>query len=85
MYVNTYISYPQAMLHLDHSREDISIHVLALLSMLLHFGNKDAQREIGALTKQQHVIMFSKIHNFLVSASSTLLGERYATSKHGMQ
>lgn len=70
---------------MDHPREDITIHILALLSMLLHFGNTDAQKEIGALIKQQYGVMFIKMHNLLVSAASSLLGERYDTSKHGIQ
>ena len=66
------------MLHLDHLRDDIVIHVMAFLSMLLHFGNKQAQKEIGTLTRQHHTEIFSRMHRTLITASSALLGERFA-------
>ena len=66
----------QVILHLDHARDEVTVHALAVLSMLLHFGNQQAQQEIGTLSRQHHTQMFSRMHKLLTTASSALLGER---------
>lgn len=64
------------MLHLSHSRDDIVVHVLALLSMLLHFGNEDAQKQLGRYIRQHDTLLFNRIYSILDIASSMLLGGR---------
>ena len=65
------------MLHLDHRRDDITVHVLAMLSVLLHFGNKEAQKQISIMTRQDHTQIFGRMHKILTTASTILLEERY--------
>ena len=64
------------MLHLDHRSDEITVHVLAMLSVLLHFGSELAQEQISTVTRQDHMQIFGRMHKILTAASSILLEER---------
>ena len=62
---------------MDSARDDVIIHALAILNILLHFGNKKAQKEIGGVLGGRNIQILRKIHKLLATASSALLLGRY--------
>ena len=65
------------MLHLDNARDGVIVHALSILNILLHFGNRDAQREVGRVLGRRNMQILQRMHKMLATASSALLTGRY--------
>lgn len=67
--------FAQIMQYLEHSSDVIATSALAFLSMLLHFGNKNAQKAFASIC-QLKPDLFIHAHKVFTTVSSILLTER---------
>ena len=80
IYIYIYIYYIQVMPFLSHSRDDVVLCVVRILSRMMCFGNKDAkkdaQNQLGKYFLIHGAPLFSRVYAILEDVSSVLLGEQ---------
>ena len=60
------------MTHLSHPDDEIAVHVLGFLRVVLYLGNFEAQKNIGHLTGHQNTKFFIRISQILEGVITSL-------------
>ena len=67
-----YCIYLEVMTHLSHPDDEVAVHVLGFLRVVLYLGNTEAQKNIGHLTVHHNTKFFIRISQLLEGVISSL-------------
>ncbi len=66
------IVYLQVMTHLSHPDDEVAVHALGFLRVVLYLGNAEAQKNIGHLTAHHNTKFFIRISQILEGVITSL-------------
>ena len=61
---------------MSHSRDEVVLCVVRILSRMVNFGKKEAQKQLGKYFSRHGALLFSRVYTILEDTSLALVGER---------
>ena len=64
------------MPHMSHSRDEVVLCVVRILSRMVYYCKKKGQEQLGNYFSRHGALLFSRVYTILEDASLALIGEQ---------